>query len=109
MPMRDILDLTGASGQVYRFQLCRESEQLMPVGGNFVLVRDGIDGPRVVYAGESNDLRDGSASKWRQAQDEAGPTWLYTRLNVSERTRQLEQADVEAAYTPPMNDPTAAH
>ena len=101
--VNDVIDLKGASGQVYRFQLCREADQLMPVGGNFVLVRDGIDGPRVVYAGESNDLREGSQRKWRQANEEVGQTWIYTRLNVTERARLAEQADVAAAYDPPMN------
>ena len=101
--VNEVIDLKGASGQVYRFQLCRESSQLLPVGGNYVLVRDGIDGPRVVYAGESNDLRNGLQSKWRQANEEVGQTWIYTRLNVTERVRQAEQADVAAAYDPPMN------
>ena len=105
MAMRDILDLTGASGVVYRFQLHHEGVDLSPVGGNFVLVRDGIGGPRVVYCGQVENLRTGSQGAWRSAVDEAGETWLYTRLNVSQRTREHEQADVAAAYLPTANDP----
>lgn len=109
MAMRDILDLTGASGQVYRFQLYHEGGTLSPVGGNYVLVRDGISGPRVVYAGESDNLRTGSQPKWRAAVDEDNATFLYTRLNVSQRTREQEQADVAAAYSPPMNASPSEH
>ena len=40
--------------------------------------------------------------------DEAGETLLYTRLNVSQRTREHEHSDVVAAYLPAANDPPPA-
>lgn len=108
MAVRDILDLTGASGAVYRFLRHQEGADLSPIGGNFVLVRDGIGGPRVVYCGQAESLRTGSDGPWRAALNEAGETLLYTRLNVSQRTREHEHSDVVAAYLPAANDPPPA-
>ncbi len=37
--MKDTIDLTGASGANYRFQLYREGRPLSPMGVNYLYVR----------------------------------------------------------------------
>jgi hypothetical protein len=110
--MRDIIDLRGASGVAYRFTRFRDGNPLSAMGGNFVYARlppAGEDTPGtgsgavVIYAGEAQNLLTDSRALWDQAVAEHGVTDLFTRLNISERTRRHEHADILAAGRPPMN------
>lgn len=116
--MRDIIDVRGASGVAYRFTRFREGNPLSAMGGNFIYARprrtddgapqdgagrEGEGAPEVIYVGEAQNLLTDARRLWDQAVVEHGVTDLYTRLNISERTRQQEQSDILAAARPPMN------
>lgn len=103
--MRDIIDLKGASGAVYRFNLLREGRPLSPMGGNFAYVREAADGYEVIKVGEGQNLLTDARSGWPSAVAEHGAQHLFTRLNITERIRQQEHDDILAASRPPMNPP----
>jgi hypothetical protein len=121
--MRDIIDVRGASGVAYRFTRFRDGNPLSAMGGNFVYVRPqntekgnvekgsgekggGIEAngaAEVIFAGEAQNLLTDARRHWDRAVAEHGVTELFTRLNISERTRRHEHADILAAARPPMN------
>ena len=115
--MRDIIDVRGASGVAYRFTRFRDGNPLSAMGGNFVYARprtekgnaekggggEGEGAPDVIYAGEAQNLLTDARRLWDRAVAEHGATDLFTRLNISERTRRHEHADILAAARPPMN------
>ncbi|HTX50281.1 MAG TPA: hypothetical protein VME40_12930 [Caulobacteraceae bacterium] len=105
--MHDYIDVVGASGERYRFMRLREGRPLSPMGGNFIFGRH--TGPRfeLIYAGEAQNLLKDARDRWREAVERYQVSELYTRLNISERVRQLELADIVGAGAPPMNiEPT---
>jgi len=106
--MRDLIDMHGASGAVYRFNLIREGRPLSPMGGNYLYVRQSRDGYEVVHAGEGQNLLTDARARWAQAVADHGATDLFMRLNVSERIRRQEHEDILAAARPPMNEATQA-
>jgi hypothetical protein len=101
--MRDLIDLRGASGTVYRFALCREGRPLSPMGGNFVYVRAAGDSYELIHIGEVQNLLKDARGRWNQAVEAHGATDLFTRLNITERVRQHEHSDIMAAVRTPMN------
>jgi hypothetical protein len=102
--MRDLIDMHGASGAVYRFNLIREGRPLSPMGGNYLYVRQSGDSYVVVLAGEAQNLLTDARAHWDRAVVEHGATDLFTRLNVSEKTRRHEHEDIMAAALPPMSE-----
>jgi hypothetical protein len=101
--MRDSVDVRGASGAVYRFTRFREGNPLSAMGGNFLYARQRDDGHEILYAGEAQNLLTGAHQEWDRAVRDFGAGDLYTRLNISERTRQQEHADILGGVLPTMN------
>ncbi|MHB8529086.1 MAG: hypothetical protein ACYC8V_06190 [Caulobacteraceae bacterium] len=104
--MRELIDVHGASGAVYRFSLFREGRPLSPMGGNFLYVREEEDGPgkgyEIVHVGEGQNLLTDAHLDWDKAVGTHAVSHLFTRLNISERTRKQEHADIVRALHPPM-------
>jgi hypothetical protein len=100
--MRDLIDVKGASGAIYRFSLFRDGRPLSPMGGNFLYVREAGEGYEIVYAGESQNLLTDARVRWDEAVAKHRAGHLFTRLNITERTRQLEHADIIAGLLPEM-------
>jgi hypothetical protein len=101
--MKDMLDVTGATGAVYRFMRSRDDRPLSPMGGNFIYARS-VDGEcEIVFVGEAQNLMTDARRLWDQAVRDYGAEHLFTRLNVTERVRRLEQGDILAAVAPAMN------
>ena len=66
--MKDQIDLKGASGALYRFQRLREGHPLSPMGGNWVYVRDEMEGQfKVLCCGEGENLMAGARLRWDEA------------------------------------------
>jgi hypothetical protein len=101
--VRDQLDVRGVSETVYRFSLFKEGRPLSPMGGNFLFVRETGGKNEILYAGEVQNLLKDAHSRWAEGSETFGATHLYTRLNISERVRQLEHEDIVEALSPPMN------
>ncbi len=101
--MRDLLDLKGASGRIYRFMLLRDGRPLSPMGGNYAYIRDPEGDKEVIFADEAQNLLQEAKRRWTDAVQMHGELCLYTRLNISERIRLQEHADLVDALTPPMN------
>lgn len=100
--MKEQIDLTGASGEVYRYRLAAEATGLPRMAGNFVFVRNEVGGPTVVFVGENNDLT-GAHARWDEARAGFGATHVYTRLNISRAIRAHELDDLVGRYAPAMN------
>jgi hypothetical protein len=105
--MRDLFDIRGASGNVYRFSRFRDGSPLSAMGGNFAYVREDGEALVVVYSGESENLMKDAQARWDEAAATHGVQHLFTRLNISERVRKQELEDILAAAAPPMNGPQA--
>ena len=101
--MRDIMDVKGASGALYRFTRCREGNPLSAMGGNFIYAREEGDGVAMIYAGEAQNLLTDARSHWDRAVRDHGAMGLYTRLNISEGVRLRELEDITAAAVLPMS------
>ena len=101
--VRDLLDLKGASGRIYRFMLLRDGRPLSPMGGNYAYVRDPEGDREVIFADEAQNLLQDARRRWTDAVQMHGDLHLYTRLNISERVRLQEHADLIEGLTPPMN------
>jgi hypothetical protein len=101
--VRDLIDIKGASGSAYRFMLVRDGRPLSPMGGNFLYVMMDGDALKVLYAGEAQNLLKDARDLWGEAVQMHGPVSLYMRLNISERLRKMEHADLMEALNPPMN------
>jgi hypothetical protein len=106
--MKDTIDVKGASGAAYRFVRFSGDRPLSPMGGNFLLAREGHDGCEVLYVGEAANLMTDAKRFWERAVVEHGASDLFTRLNVTGRVRLEEQADILAALDPPLNAPRAS-
>jgi hypothetical protein len=101
--MKDIIDVRGASSAAYRFTRFRDGNPLSAMGGNFLYAREVVDVTTVLYVGEAQNLLTGSRVLWDEAVRDHGAEGLYTRLNISERTRQAVHDDILAASAAPMN------
>jgi hypothetical protein len=97
------LDLKGASGRTYRFMLLRDGRPLSPMGGNYVYVRDPEGEAEVIFTDEAQNLLQEARKRWNDAVQMHGEMHLYTRLNISERVRLQEHADLLEALSPTMN------
>jgi hypothetical protein len=88
----DFIDISGASGNSYRFRRWPTSGVHPPIAGNFALV---VERTRKVLAvGVADDL-----SRVRQDLDAlARGTALFTRLNVARRQREAEHADLTLVH-----------
>ena len=100
--MRDILDVKGASGAVYRFTRFRDGNPLSAMGGNFVYAREENGEMVVLYAGEVQNLLLGARAYWDQAVRDHSAEALFTRLNISEAVRRREHSDIAEGRSLPM-------
>lgn len=101
--MRDWIDLKGAAGGVYRFNLFKDGRPLSPMGGNFVYARETGGRVEVLYLGEVQNLLKDSGGRWSEAVETLQAEALYSRLNISERVRKQEHDDLLEGLQPPMN------
>ena len=100
-------EFIGASGEAYRF-VVSDGQVRTPSGGVFAYVRHTANGFELVYVGETENLATGAGELWTEAARAHGATHLLTRLVFARSTRSAEQADLIAAYNPPMNTQSAA-
>lgn len=100
--MASYVEFRGASGEAFRYMALDDVRP--PRGaGNFVLVAD-PDGQRtLIYAGATEDLSDGWREAWDKAKTAHGETEVFVRLAIARRARDDQQADLVAAYDPPLN------
>ena len=101
--MQDFIDVTGASGASYRFMRLKDGRPLSPMGGNYLYARYTADRFEMIFAGEAQNLLQDSRARWDEAVRRFQAAELFSRLNISERVRQLELTDIVDANHPPMN------
>ena len=99
----DYVDIHGSSGATYRFLRLKDGRPLSPMGGNYVYARFTGDKLDMILAGEAQNLLKDARDRWNEAAERYQVTELYSRLNISERVRLLELADIVEANHPPMN------
>ncbi len=100
-PAKTLIDLTGASGAVYRFERVDDLEQLPAIAGNFVYVQGDGRAVIVICAGVDETLRR-AGERLAEARQQHGAEGLYVRRNVSRRARAQEHADIVDHYRPVM-------
>jgi hypothetical protein len=99
----DYVDVHGASGTTYRFLRLKDGRPLSPMGGNYIYARFTGDKLDMILAGEAQNLLKDARERWNEGLERYQITELYSRLNISERVRLLELADIVEANHPPMN------
>lgn len=99
--MKDLLDIEGASGALYRFRAQDVERGLPATAGNYVYVRREGEGVQVVGCGETQSLMNAKAL-WQTAVEEHQAERLYLRLNVARSSRITEHKDIVARYRPPL-------
>lgn len=102
--MNSQIDLAGASGVRYRYAPLDENRFLPPAGANYVIAEITDEGPKVVFAGETDNL---ASQTWRadleKARKKYSSATLLTRLNVTRAVREAERRDLIDNYHPPLN------
>src|SRR3954470_11109882 len=76
-PLTRQYELAGKSGARYRYTPLEEERFLPPAGANFVIAKLTREGPRVVYAGETDNL---ASQSWRQTLDKARETYAKAKV-----------------------------
>ena len=84
----EFIDIRGASGSAYRFRRWPAAGRHPPIAGNFVIVAE--ESRDVLALGVIDDLSRAPAL----LQDGSRQAGLFTRLNISRRTREAEHADL---------------
>lgn len=84
----EFIDICGASGSAYRFRRWPTAGKHPPIAGNFVLVAEGSRD--VLAIGVTEDLSRAPLVLEAAAKEAE----LFTRLNISRRTREAEHADL---------------
>jgi len=101
--VRDQIDCRLESGEHLRFSLFKEGRPLSPMGGNYLYVKDTEEGPRIIFAGQTDNLALHAQARWGEGQEKFGLDGLYTRLNITTAVRKREHQDLLEALDPPMN------
>ena len=101
--LQPFIDIVGGSGRVYRFSRLREGHPLSPVGGTYLFAHWAMGGPEVVYIGAAESLLHQAGRLWGRATELFGADQLFSRLNISARSRSLELSDILTAQRPLMN------
>jgi hypothetical protein len=100
--LAEYIEFHGASGAIYRY-LAPDDRTATRMAGGYVLVSRGADGPTLLYAGVTDDLAEGWREAWATAQALHANVQIFIHRTVARQARDAEQADIVAAYDPPMN------
>jgi hypothetical protein len=73
------------------------------MGGNYIYARFTGEAFDMILAGEAQNLLKDARDRWNEATERYQVSELYSRLNISERVRILELADIVDHNRPPMN------
>jgi hypothetical protein len=101
--VHDYLDVHGASGTTYRFLRLKDGRPLSPMGGNFIYARFTGADCELIFAAEAQNLLKDARERLNEAAERYQVSELFSRLNISERVRLLELADIIDGNNPPMN------
>lgn len=98
----------GRSGAEYSYLPLTQQERRSRGAGNYLVVRLDEDGPKIIAAGETDNL---SRTPWDSLLERGrmlhGATDVLVRLNVLSAIREEELGDLIAAHQPPMSLETA--
>jgi len=97
----------GDSGNTYTYVLTDPNGPgtITPQGGNYIFARGGSAGPRIVYAGQADNILHEiiSTTLWNEARQAHHADLLYVHPQLNLSARLSEQADLVAGHHPPMN------
>ncbi len=100
--MAEYIEFHGASGTTYRY-LAPDDRTATRMAGGYVLVARGDEGPVLLYAGVTDDLAEGWREALGAAEAKHDDVHIFIHRTVARQARDAEQADIIAAYDPPMN------
>ena len=96
--LQDHIDVVGGSGRAYRFSRLRSGFPLSPVGGTYLLARHRHGRLELVYIATAESLLREAGPHWDLTAERFDANQLFSRLNVSGRSRDGELADILAAH-----------
>jgi hypothetical protein len=99
--VNEFWDIAGASGALYRFRRVADPGQLPAMAGNFIFLRPGDGGERLVCCGSVPSLIRAGAP-WRLAVEQHQTEAIFVRLNVSRAIRLGEHQDIVERQNPTM-------
>jgi hypothetical protein len=96
--VKPFVDILGASGAAYRFQLVANDRQLPAMGGNLIVMKGDSAGDQIWYCGSSRGLQ---AAKhfWSTLAGQEPPVSIYVRRNISSAERTAELEDITKKHT----------
>lgn len=100
--LAEYIEFQGASGSTYRYMAPDDRSSIRMAGG-YVLVGRSAEGPVLLYAGVTEDLAEGWRESWSAAQSQHDGVQVFIHRTIARQARDAEQADIVAAYDPPMN------
>jgi hypothetical protein len=103
--LAEYIEFVGASGATYRY-LTPDDRTSTRMAGGYVLVNRSADGPVLLYAGVTDDLAEGWRETLGAARAQHDDVQIFIHRTVARQARDSEQADIIAAYDPPMNRET---
>lgn len=101
-----VVKCTGISGAVYSYFLAAPGSQWLAKASNYLFAKWTPEGWIIFYVGETDDTarRFSNHERWQEAVTVYGATHALTHLSSGvEADRKREEADLIAAYNPPMN------
>jgi len=101
-----VVKCIGTSGAVYHYFLAEPGTQWAAKASNYFFGKWTPHGWMIFYFGETNDTakRFSNHDRWKEAFEVYGATHALTHLSSDvEADRKREEADLIAAYNPPMN------
>jgi len=100
--LAEYIEFLGVSGTHYRY-LTPDERTSTRMAGSYVLVGRAAEEPVLLYVGVTDDLADGWRETWSAAQVQHGDIQVFIHRTVARQARDSEQADIIAAYDPPLN------
>lgn len=97
--MDQFIDVSGASGAIYRFHRVSDAARLPATAGNFIFLGSGPDGDTLIGCGTAHSLALARAA-WTSAIEQHQATAIFVRLNVSRSTRAAEHDDIVEQHQP---------
>ncbi|HLY56347.1 MAG TPA: hypothetical protein VKS60_12375 [Stellaceae bacterium] len=99
--------IIGRTGRSYEFMIADPANlhAIPTAGGVFVFAKPAGEHPKVIYAGESNNLYNSidRTTLWTAARQEHHATLLLIHPQGEEQARVLVRDDIVAEHQPPMN------
>ena len=99
--MKSFVDITGASGAIYRFDAIASAADVPAVAGNFIFARLGRHAVEVVCCGLTMNLNE-MIGRWGSEIAPGDTQGIFIRLNTLRKARDREHKDIFDKHQPEL-------